>query len=82
MRIYEIVEKLTGEINPVGETAEDSKRFENIKEYALLINHLIWEMEKVAKNCDRYEYSIQRAGKYAENFLKELHEELKMFSNT
>lgn len=70
--IIKIVEKLVGEINPVGETNEDEVRFENLKIMCDLANSLISRIDDVAyKNKDRYEFSIKRSAEYAEKFLTE-----------
>lgn len=70
--IIKIVEKLVGEINPVGETNEDEVRFENLKVMCDLANNLISKIDDVAyKNKDSYEFSIKRSAEYAEKFLTE-----------
>ncbi len=66
MNMYEIVVKLIGWINPVGETNTDNDRFENLKESVELINALVSDLVAVS-NCE----SDQRAS------LNELVEEIK-----
>ena len=41
MTVHEIVNKLIGNINPVGETNTDNDRFENLKAKCELVNLLI-----------------------------------------
>ena len=66
----DIVNKLIGKINPVGETNQDNERFENLKEMCELVNNLITEIDDVAYIYrDHKEYSIKRASEYASNFL-------------
>ena len=72
MNIYEVVTKLVGSIQPVGETNEDERRFENLKTMTNLISALLPDIENVVHCKDRVEFSIRRAGEYADNFLKEL----------
>jgi len=72
MEIYDIVKKLIGEINPVGETNTDDKRFENLKATINLIDELLLDIDKVAENKDRCEFSIKRAGEYTYKYLEQL----------
>lgn len=65
----EIVKKLIGEITPIGETNTDNERFENLKAMCRLVNDLVVEIDNVAINLNRPEYSIKRAAEYAEKFL-------------
>jgi len=72
MTYYEIVKKLIGEINPIGETNVDKIRFENLKVMAELVNELIIAIDNVAyNNKNRHEYSIKKAAEFAEKFLSE-----------
>jgi uncharacterized protein YaaR (DUF327 family) len=70
MEIHEIVEKLIGPINPVGETNADDKRFENLKKLCAVVNELVTDIDNVAYHYkDSQEYSVKRAADYAKNFL-------------
>jgi len=69
----EIVKKLIGEIRPIGETNEDKKRFENLKNLCELVESLVSEIDLV--NCDfhdSYESSVKNASNFASNFLDNL----------
>jgi len=72
MDIHEIVKKLVGEIGPVGETNTDNDRFENLKVMTDLVDDLLTDINWVAQQNNRYEYSINRAGQFASSFLDEL----------
>ena len=72
MDIHEIVKKLVGEIEPVGETNIDNARFENLKVMAELIGKLIFDIDELIPLKDRAEYSINRAGKYADRIFDDL----------
>jgi len=72
MEIYVVVKKLIGPINPVGETNEDNRRFENLSELANLMSSLMDDIYDVSKNSDRQEYSLMRAGKFAEGLIEGL----------
>jgi hypothetical protein len=65
----EIVKKLIGSIQPVGETNTDNERYENLKAMTALIFDLLEEIEKVSELKDRHEFSVKRAGQTANKFL-------------
>ena len=69
MTIHEIVQKLVGSIEPVGETNEDDRRFENLQVMTELVDKLLTDIDNVAVyNEHRQEYSRKRAGKFASDF--------------
>ena len=47
MDIYEVVTKLVGRINPVGETETDNERYENLKVMCELVEKLIVDIDNV-----------------------------------
>lgn len=70
MTYTDIIKKLIGAVNPVGETNTDNQRYENLKELCEVANNLITMIDDVAHNYkDMPEYSIQRASNYAKMFL-------------
>ena len=75
MTIYNIVCKLVGAIDPIGETQTDDRRFENLKTMADLVDKLLFDITRVANNKHaRIEYSMKRAGEFADKFLNETKE--------
>ena len=74
MDFHEIVKKLIGEIDPVGETNTDNARFENLKAMTELVDELLSDIYRVARGNNRHEYSINRAGQFASSFLDEVRE--------
>jgi len=71
MTNFDIVNKLVGKINPVGETNTDNERFENLKEMCKLVDNFIVEIDNVGyENRESNEFSVKRAGEFATNFLK------------
>lgn len=72
MTNYDVIKKLIGPINPVGETTEDNKRFANLEEMTTVVNKLLYDIYQVSKEKDRHEYSVKKAGEYAHEFLKEV----------
>jgi hypothetical protein len=72
MDTYEVVKKLIGYINPVGETKEDSERLENLRKMLEVVDRLIFDIEAVARQKNRQEHSIGKAGKLADKYLSDL----------
>jgi hypothetical protein len=65
-------ENLEKPIIPVGETYEDTRRLENLKERIDLIEYLLLDVRKTAEDKNRIEYSMREAGKLADDFLNSL----------
>lgn len=72
MELIDIVRKLVGPIDPVGETNTDEARFENLKEMTKLVDRLVLDIDRIIPNKNRPEYSMTRAGKFADDFLTRL----------
>jgi len=70
----QIVQKLIGKIDPIGETNEDNRRYGNLEEMCTLVNKLLFQIHQVSKEKDNHQHSIKRAGQYAYQFLKEVKE--------
>lgn len=70
MTNYDVIKKLTGKIEPVGESHTDDKRLENLKETVVIVEQLLNDIYQVAKNESRHEHSMKVAGKYAREYLK------------
>ncbi len=81
MEMIEIVEKLIGKIETIGETNTDEKRFENLKEFGNLTEIMLSKLHSVAKDEDCYEYSRKRSGRYARELLEGFAAEIKGSSN-
>ncbi len=72
MDYYEVVKKLVGRIEPIGETNEDGRRLENLKEMTSLVDKLVYDIADIANQGHRQEFSMKRASDYAGDFLAEL----------
>ena len=72
MTNYDVVKKLIGQIDPVGETHTDEKRFRNLTETIDLVDKLLFDLHQVAQNETRHEHSMSKAGKEAADFLKDV----------
>ena len=72
MTYTEIVSKLIGNINPIGETNTDNERFENLKQICELVNNLVSQIDSVSyENRNSNEFSVKRASDYASEFLSQ-----------
>jgi hypothetical protein len=75
MEILEIVEKLIGEIEPIGVSEVDAKRLYNLFEIIELTEDLIERIRVVAKNKTRHEDSMKTAGNCDDKFLHRIKQE-------
>jgi len=66
--IKEVVDKLVGQIEPVGESYADERRYENLKKVCELTDLLLSDIDKVIGYKERIEYSMKRSGEYADKF--------------
>lgn len=69
---YEIVNKLIGPIEPVGETNSDERRYENLEHTLNLVDQLMRDIRLVSQFSSRMEYSMSKAGKLATEFLEDV----------
>jgi hypothetical protein len=74
--IYEVIEKLVGPIDPVGETTVDEKRFENLKTAILIVDKMIYDICFVSRSSISHEHSVKRSGEHAKKYLEDLSSEL------
>lgn len=69
MEIYDVVIKLIGQIDPVGETRADEERYKNLVAMTKLVDRLLSDIDDVAHyNKDRAEFSMKKAGQFANSF--------------
>ncbi len=69
MTIHEIVTTLIGPIEPAGDSCLDDKRFENLKVMTELVGLLVRDIAFVGRSSVSHEYSVKKAGEYANKFL-------------
>ena len=73
MDIYEIVNKLVGEIEPIGSEHIDKKSFENLKVMIELVDKLLTDIDNVVyNNEDKQELSIKRSVDFVNKFLDKI----------
>jgi hypothetical protein len=71
--IHEVIKKLTGPIVPVGESNADDVRFCNLNVMCDVVDKLLTDINDVGyQNKDRGEYSMKRAGKFADDFFTKI----------
>lgn len=70
MELIDIVNKLVGRIEPIGDTSIDCERFENLKAYCELINEMVKRVDDVVcNNWDSSLASVKRSNYYISDFL-------------
>lgn len=72
MELIDIIRTLVGPVDPVGETNTDNARLENLKALIELVDTLVGDIDKVASNKTKPEYSMKRAGDFADQFIGDL----------
>lgn len=72
--VADIVMRLIGEIEPVGETYTDDVRYNHLILLLNTLDVLIDEVRFILPNIDRHEYSMNRAGQQANKWIKDKHE--------
>lgn len=70
-QIIEVIDKLVGEITPIGETNYDNKVKNNLKVMVEIVGHYVDEICEIAQT-NSYMASIQDCKKIAEDFIRGL----------
>ena len=71
--LYEVVTLLVGRIQPVGETREDERRLENLKEMCDLVERLVADIVRVElDNNNAHQASMKKASNVARSCLEGL----------
>ena len=73
----EIISRLFGKIEPMGETNADEERYNNLSSYDVIVAFLISELTECIKYKDDNRYSVKRIGEKAYAILQEQYECLK-----
>ena len=71
-QLADMIMGLIGEVEPVGETNTDNKRFDNLIKLQKTVNNLLYEIYCVCGYVDNVEYSMHRAGEKAVRWMKDL----------
>ena len=73
-QLADIIMELIGEIEPVGETNTDDKRFDNLLRLQNTVDILLDEIYYVTPYIGKYAYSMHRSGKQAVSWMQEKQE--------
>ena len=72
MTNYTVIKKLLGEIHPVGESNEDEKRLDNLKETIAVVELLLADIFIVSRNQCNPQHSMKVIALAAHKFIKEI----------
>jgi hypothetical protein len=75
MELYDIVKKLIGEIDPIGDTHLDEQRYDHLCSYIDLVEKLLSDLYFISGYAGYKEASMKKAGEAALNFFKDMKEE-------
>ena len=70
--LMEVIEKLIGDVEAVGETNHDEDAFINLGLMKGVCDALLIDIYKSSKTKNRHEYSMKKVGKSAYMYLKDL----------
>lgn len=73
-QITNLVMKLNGAVEPIGETNTDNVRFENLVRLQDVIDNLLKEVYCVCCYADNFEFSMHRSGDRAIDWLEQTNE--------
>lgn len=74
--IIKILDKLIGDIYPIGETHHDDVAYDNLLIYIEVATWCLERIYEVAECHDRPEWSMQRSGKEALKYLSKLNTDI------
>ena len=69
MEMHNIVKKLIGKIEPIGDINQDKERLENLKELCSLVDRLLSDIDEIATKYEKSQVtSMRNVGEYASKF--------------
>ena len=71
MNLHQIVTKLVGPVDAIGEHNADQKRLANLKTLTELVEMLLLDIHYAARSANNHQDSMKAIGKYAKEFLEE-----------
>ena len=73
MTVFDVVMKLVGQVNPIGDSTVDEKRLENMKNLVEVFEQIHTVIDEVAyKNKDAIEHSRRLIGEVANDALERM----------
>lgn len=79
LHLIEIIRKLNGPIEPLGDAADDWNRYQNMEDLAVVIDALVDDMCEVSACRYAQEASLRKAGERAHLLLSDVAETLVEF---
>ena len=76
IELYDIIKKLTGSLEPIGETNYDAKVLKNLEELETALIPIITDLVETAKEEEKVEASMQKCGKKAKEILEKIIEKI------
>lgn len=75
MELADVVMKLVGPVQPVGDSGIDEDRFHNLEALTDLIDRLLFEVRAASYHANRPEASLKKIGVYARDYRRNVHED-------
>jgi hypothetical protein len=72
MELIDVVHKLLGPIEPIGESNEDDRRLKNLEATIEVVDRLLCDIGSAAQDADRVEHSMRVIGQRAKQFLADV----------
>jgi len=72
MEMIDVVRKLLGPIESVGESYEDERRLKNLEVTINVVDNLLFDIGQAVRAVDRVEHSMCVIGKRAKQFLSDV----------
>jgi len=72
MELSDVVRKLIGKIDPIGDSNVDSERLNNLMELTKLVDVLLSDIDRVASFKNKVEWSMKQCGEHADKFLNDI----------
>jgi hypothetical protein len=72
MEMIDVVRRLLGPIEPVGESNEDERRLKNLEATIEIVDRLLCDIGSAAQDADRVEHSMRVIGQRAKQFLADV----------
>ena len=72
MELIDVVRKLVGPIEPVGDSRIDHDRFENLQTMTKLVDKLLGDIDRIIPCKDSHEASVKKAGMHADAFFEQV----------
>jgi len=72
MEMIDVVRRLLGPIEPVGESREDERRLHNLEATIDVVDRLMCDINSAADEANRTEHSMRVIGQRAKQFLNDI----------